>query len=610
MTAAMVYVIVVLAVPLALVFMNRLREDIAALAMVAALMIAQIAGLPVLGPAGDVASAELALRGFGSTTILTLIALFIMTTSLEKYGLTSWISQKLVEIGGKSERRLIGLFSLTATLISLVMVNLAAGALLLPSALETSRRAGIKPSKLLLPISIGAMLGGATFYLSSANIIISGLLPSANPPLEPLGILDFTLTGGLVALAGVVFLTLFGAKLLPDRNPPSVYKIPGSRGLTSTYQLQERLWEARIPEGSDLNHKTLAEANLGKSLGISVVAVRRNEKILHIESAGFMLESGDLLVVIGREERVRKLEEVGLVIIPPSPETSFETSELIFAEAIIPPHSETEGKTLREIAFRARSGFSAIALWRDNRSYRTDVAEFCLKAGDALLLIGPAEHIGRLRRMQDVVLVETAVNRNGMDKNRVLMSAGIFAASILAMILRVPIYISMITAAVILLLTRLVTMEEAYQAIKWRALFLIAGIMSVSTAMFQTGLANLIGEVIIRVVAPIGGVGLAGGAILVTALLSQLMGSQIAPLVTGPVFISAAVSLGIDPHPIAVVTGISTAIFFLTPLSHPVHMIMMSPANYEYKDFLRIGAWMSLVCFTTLLIAVKIFWNI
>jgi di/tricarboxylate transporter len=197
-----------------------------------------------------------------------------------------------------------------------------------------------------------------------------------------------------------------------------------------------------------------------------------------------------------------------------------------------------------------------------------------------------------------------------MDKKRVLLSVGIVAASILAMILRVPIYISMITAAVILLLSRLVTMEEAYQAIKWRALFLIAGIMSVSTAMFQTGLANLIGEAIIHVVAPIGGIGLAGGAILVTALLSQLMGSQIAPLVTGPIFISAAVSLGIDPHPIAVVTGISTAIFFLTPLSHPVHLIMMSPANYEYKDFLRIGVWMSLVCFTTLLIAVKIFWNI
>ena len=141
----------------------------------------------------------------------------------------------------------------------------------------------------------------------------------------------------------------------------------------------------------------------------------------------------------------------------------------------------------------------------------------------------------------------------------------------------------MITAAVILLLARLVTMEEAYQAIKWRALFMIAGIMSVSTAMFQTGLADLIGTRIVSLVAPLGGVGLAGGAILITAALSQVLGSQIAPVVTGPVFISAAVSLGIDPHPIAVVIGISTAIFFLTPFSHPVHLIMMSPGNYEYR---------------------------
>jgi len=610
MTFAMIFVILVLVIPLILVFLNRLREDTAALVMMTALIIAQLAGLPVLGAAGDTKAAELALRGFGSTTILTLIALFITTTSLEKYGLTSWISQKLVEIGGKSERRLIGLYSLAATIISLFMVNLAVGVLLLPSVLETSRRTGVKPSKLLLPVSIGAMLGGAAFYLSTANIIISGLLPSANPPLEPLGILDFTATGGLVALAGVAFLTFFGKRLLPDREPPSVYKIPGSHGLTSTYHLQERLWEARIPAGSSIEHKTLAEANLGKNLGISVIAVRRNDRILPTDTADFRFEGGDTLVVIGREERIKKMEDLGLEISQSGPNSSFETSDLIFAEVIIPPHSQTEGKTLREIAFRARCGFSAIALWRDNHSYRTDVAEFCLKAGDALLLIGPADNINRLRSMQDVVVVETAVNRNGMDKPKVLFSTSIVVASIAAMILGVPIYISMISAAVILLLARLVTMEEAYQAIKWRALFMIAGIMSVSTAMFQTGLADLIGSRIVSLVAPLGGVGLAGGAILITAALSQVLGSQIAPLVTGPVFISAAVSLGIDPHPIAVVIGISTAIFFLTPFSHPVHLIMMSPGNYEYKDFLKIGGWMSLVCFSALIIAVKLFWNI
>lgn len=610
MTISILAVILTLTIPLLLVFTNRLREDIAALIMVSTLILLQLAGLPVLGPQDSANVLENAIRGFGSPTIITLIALFIVTATLEKYGLASWIAGKLITLGGKSENRLIGLFALTAAIVSMVMVNMAAGALLLPSALEASRRTGIKPSKLLLPISIGTMLGGSAFYLSTANIIISGLLPSANPPQAPLGILDFTPTGGFVTIIGVAFLAIFGKKLLPDREPPTVYKIPGSRGLTSIYDLQERLWKAQIPEGSAIHNQTLAQADLGKTLGISVLAVRRQNRILPADNADFLLQQGDVLVTIGREERVKKLTEMGFVISGPDRDSSFESSDLIFAEAIIPPHSPTEGKTLREMAFRAKSGFTVIALWRENRSYRTDVADFNLKAGDALLLIGLSENINRLKRMPDIIVVETAVSRNGMDKPKVLLTSGVVLASISAMIMGVPIFAAMLIAAVFLLVSKLISMEEAYRAIQWRVVFLIAGFMSISVAMVQTGLAGLIGNALIKLVNPLGGLGLAIGAILITAGISQVMGSQIAPLLTGPIMISAAIELGVNAQAIAVAVGISTAIVFLTPLSHPVHLIMMLPGNYEHRDFIKIGTWMSLVCFISLIISLKLFWQI
>ncbi len=610
MTPAMIFVILTLIIPLVLLFTGKLREDVAAIVMMVSLMIAQTFGLPVLGPSNDPNAAEIALKGFGSSTILTLIAIFIITTSLEKYGLTSWISHKLISVSGQSERLLIGLYSLIAALISMVINNLAAGALLLPSALETSKRTGIKPSKLLIPISIGTMLGGAAFYLSTANIIVSGLLPSAVPPQEPLGILDFTPTGLTVAISGVAFLTLFGTNLLPDREPNVAYKIPDNLGLTQTYQLQERLWEIRLPINSSFHNKTIAETKLGENLGISIIAIRRDNHILPIENANFLLQQEDVLIIIGREERVLKLSELGLEIIKSGPDCSYESGNLVFAEAIVPPHSSTEGKTIRDLALRNRCGFSAIALWRNNHIYRTDIAEFRLKAGDALLLIGPADNLHRLKEIHDIVVLETAINRHGMDKPKVLISISVLLASIVAMILGMPIVVAMLAAALILLLMGLVTMEEAYQSIQWRALFLIAGMMSVSTAMFYTGLANLIGNSIVKIVAPWGSTGLLIGTILGTAGLSQLIGSQIAPLITGPIFISAAIKLGINTQAIAVVTGISTAIFFLTPLSHPVHLIMMSPANYRFKDFFKIGIWVSMVCFITLIIATKIFWKI
>ncbi|MCA9907536.1 MAG: SLC13 family permease, partial [Anaerolineae bacterium] len=210
MTLAQIYVVLVLVIPLVLVFMNRLREDIAALLMAVALGVAQFLGLGVLGPPNTPDAAGNALTGFGTPEVITLMALFIVTTCLDKYGATRWIASKLLAIGGKSERRLIALFALTAALLSLFMNTLAAGALLLPSALDACRRTGIKPSKLLIPIAYGTMLGGAATYLTTANIVVSGLLPLANPPQQALGVLDFTPTGGLVAIAGLIFLALFG----------------------------------------------------------------------------------------------------------------------------------------------------------------------------------------------------------------------------------------------------------------------------------------------------------------------------------------------------------------------------------------------------------------
>src|SRR5512142_1524463 len=213
MTFPQVFVLLVLAIPLTLVFLNRLREDVAALLMAAALGIAQVLGLPVLGPANQPDAAGKALTGFGTPEVIALLALFILTACLDKYGVTRWIAGKLLSIGGRSEQRLVGLFALTGALLSLFMNTLAAGALLLPSALSASRRTGIKPSKLLIPIAYGTMLGGAATYLTTANIIVSGLLRLADPPQHPLSILDFIPTGGVVALAGLIFLTLFGKRL-------------------------------------------------------------------------------------------------------------------------------------------------------------------------------------------------------------------------------------------------------------------------------------------------------------------------------------------------------------------------------------------------------------
>src|SRR5512138_462522 len=246
MTFPQVFVLLVLAIPLTLVFMNRLREDVAALLMAAALGLAQVLGIPVLGPANQPEAAGKALTGFGTPEVIALMALFILTACLDKYGVTRWIAGKLLSIGGHSERRLIGLFAFTAAFLSLFMNTLAAGALLLPSALSASRRTGIKPSKLLIPVAYGTMLGGAATYLTTANIIVSGLLRLAQPPQQSLTMLDFIPTGGVVAIVGLLFIAYVGRRLLPDRAPPLLRMKPRSDELTKTLHLVARMWEAKV----------------------------------------------------------------------------------------------------------------------------------------------------------------------------------------------------------------------------------------------------------------------------------------------------------------------------------------------------------------------------
>lgn len=610
MTIPQIYLILVLIIPLALVFTNRLREDTAALLMAILLGLAQYLGMGVLGPANTPEDAAKALTGFGTPEVITLLALFIVTTCLDKYGATRWIAGKLLAVGGQSERRLIALFAVAAAVMSLFMNTLAAGALLLPSALDASRRTGIKPSKLLIPIAYGTMLGGAATYLTTANIVVSALLPLADPPQQPLGFLDFTPTGGLVALAGLLFLSVFGKYFLPDREPPVVEVGTTSAELTRTYQLQDRLWEAEVTAASTVANQSLSQTRIGETLGMTVLGVRRGNRVLPVGVSDYKIHAGDTLLIVGREERALQLQQAGLRVHQPAPNTTIESHNVIFVEVIVPPRSNIEGKTLRELTFRAKYGFTAVALWRANRSYRTDVATMPLSPGDTLLLMGLKEKLNLLKTQHDFIIAETTTNQNGMDMPRVMLTLGIAIAALMAMFVGMPIELAAMAAAVLILITGLMKPEEAYAAIKWRAIFLIAGTISVSVAMVQTNLAQMIGSTVVGFVTPLGAMGLVAGTYLLSALLTQVMGGQISPLVVGPITISAAIHLGVSPQAIAVVTAVAGSVSFITPLSHPVNILMIAPANYKFSDFVKSGFVLTVICFIALMIAVPLFWRL
>jgi di/tricarboxylate transporter len=461
-------------------------------------------------------------------------------------------------------------------------------------------------------VAYGSLLGGAATYFTTANIIVSNLLLTAVPPQAPLHILDFTPTGGLIALAGIAFMAFVGRRLLPDRQPSAEQMVARRTGseLEDVYQLGERLWEVQVLPGSELAGKKLGQTQIGGQLGLAVAAIWRGRQAIFAPSPDLNLMTGDILLTVGRGERVSQLASQGVKIGREPANGHVSPRGVSFVEVILAPHSQAEGHTLRELDFRKNFGFTAVALLRGRRSYRTDVGNFTLNSGDSVLMVGPPERLRGLRNNPDFIVLEPDISDQPVRGRQAALSAIIMSAAILASIAGVPVYLAMLIGALLIVLTRLLPMEEAYRSMEWRALFLIAGMYSVSIGLVQTGLAALIGGEVIKVVSPFGPLGLAAGAFLLTAALTQVMGGQVTALVTGPIAISAALSMHTSPQAVAVAAAIGCSASFLTPIAHPVNILMLGPGNYRFGDFFHVGWLLTIISFVCLLFGMAMFWRL
>jgi di/tricarboxylate transporter len=371
-------------------------------------------------------------------------------------------------------------------------------------------------------------LGGVATYFTTANIIASDLLTHAAPPQAPLSVLSFTPTGGLIALAGILFISVFSKWLLPSRSLHP--DLPADRSMGSelevAYQLGERLWEARVLAGSPLAGKVLAESAIGRRLGVSVVAIWRGLEKMLPPNPAFQLRHGDILIVIGREDRVGQLaaDEFGLEV--HAADQKLSPRGVTFVEVIPAPRSGALGTTLKATGFRNRTGFTAVALWRGQRSYRTDVADFELQPGDSLLLVGPQHRLAALQRNPDFIALEPDWSDQPIPRRPALLAVGLIGGAIAASVLGAPTYLAILVAAVAavaVVLLGLVPIREAYREMEWSAIFLVGGMFAASTALVNTGLAALIGRQMIVLVEPLGPLGLAAGGFLLAAALTQVM---------------------------------------------------------------------------------------
>jgi di/tricarboxylate transporter len=606
-TPPQIYLAAIIVIALGLIATNRLRADLVALILLLAVAIPTFDGKPIV-------SSQEAISGFSRESVITIIGLFMITSALERAGVSRLMADYLLRMGAGSEARLVFLFTTGAALLSLFMNNIAAGAVLLPTAVNVTRRSQIPPSRLLMPMAFGTLLGGMATYFTTANILVSNTLRERQ--LTPLGILDFTPTGGIVAIAGIVFMIVIGRRLLPVRAPAAQYA-PNSRTtaeLEKVYELEERLWEAQVLPNSPLAGATLGTSAIGQRLGVTVVGIRRGNHAILNPAPDESLKRDDILLVAGREDRVSQLAAQGLKIERTSDGrtgiSKIPRHGVSLAEVIVAPHSRVEDQSLKDLNFRQKFGLTAVALWRDGRSYRTDVGDFKLQFGDALLMFGPPDRINILRSEPDFIVL------GGMESRVLDRRRAALAVSITTLVLAIAatglmsIAAAMILGIVLMALTGCIALDEGYRAVEWRAIFLIAGMLPVSIAMRNTQLADLLGQTLVNTLRPLGPLGVIGGLYLFTVLVSQVMSGQVTALVLAPIAISAALQINTSPQAAGLAVAIGCSTSFLTPIAHPVNVLMMGPGGYTFGDFVKVGWGLTLVCFVALLIALPLFWKL
>jgi di/tricarboxylate transporter len=568
-----------LGIAILLLIGNILRADVVALLLMLA-----------LGLSGILTPQE-AFSGFSRSAVIIMLSAFILAEGLRRSGITERLGWFIVRLSGQGEGRLVFGVMLAAATLSLFMNNIAAASLLFPSLSGVARRANVSPSRLLMPLAFGTILGGMATLLTTTNIIASGLLRDEG--LRGFGLLEFIPLGLPLTFAGIIFMVLWGRKFLPNRSPAEQIEkgIQGGEILLNTYQLSDRLLRGRVyPKGS-LDGKTLEDSGLRQIHHLNVIAIHHGKLALPLEPKT-RLRGNDILLILARPEDTlpENLHEL-LEILPPGAweQEYLSIPDLTLIEAAIAPRSSLAGKTLQDVRFEQKYNARVLAVWRRGRSIRTRLASLPLEFGDGLLLQGTARSLNLLRTEPGLILLAESIPSTSMNLRGRLTVFIMFVTLALAVIFPTLIAEIMLSGAVCMVLIGALNMDQAYRVIEWRSLFLVAGMLPVGVALAKTGGATLLAGDIIQFTKGSGSFALLTGLILLAVLLTQIINGSTAVTVIAPIAIAAARTMGLDPRTFALAIAFASSMAFITPLGHPVNIMVMGAGGYTFRDYARVG---------------------
>ena len=588
MTPEIGLLLVILGIALVLFATEWIPADVTALGVMLAVV---ITGL--LPP-------EEAFAGFGSDTVMMILGLLILTAALQRTGVVDMVGRAIVRRAGSDPVRVLVLVTISAAALSAFISNTAAAAFFLPIVMGVAIRAGVSPSRLLLPMAFGTILtSSVTLVSTSTNIVVSGIMTDYGLP--PIEMFEMAPVGVPIAIVGLLYVLTLGRWLMPERSETD--------DLAGAFGLGPYLSEVLVRPDSGLIGRSLEESGLGRDLDLTVLRVVRDRKHLLAPGADMRIKAGDVLLVEGRREAILKIKDTGGVDIKADvklsdPDLKAEDARLV--EAIILPGSPLLGRRLKGFGLRERYGLQVLAIHRHDDTLHDKLSEVRFRLGDMLLIQGPRDQIAQLE-VEKMFRVLGAVDPQ-LRVRRARIAVLIFVAALAAATFKIlPLPVAVLLGALLVFLTRCLTPEEAYREVEWKVLILIGSMLSLGTAMEATGAAEFLASGIVGAVGSAGPLWLLTGFFALTVLLTQPMSNQAAAIVVVPLAIQTAFQLDANPRTFAVMVAVAASCSYLTPLE-PACLMVYGPGRYRFIDFFKVGAMLTVLIYLVAIWLVPMIW--
>ena len=549
-----------------------------------------------------------AVSGFSNPAVITIGLLFILSSAIQKTGLLEYLVVTINRLLQSSRGLGMAVYYFTVSIASSLINNTAIVAIFMPVTIRLAHRYQISPSKMLIPLSYAAILGGTlTLVGTSTNLLVNSIYMSYEG-VEPLGMFEFFKYGIIILIIGTIYLLIIAPKLIPSRTVTS--------SLTKSYHLGGYLTEMRIKKESALVGKSCLDRSINHNYDVTVLDIIRDQKHIVNNIRRTILKEGDILFVRGTLEnfiRMKEVEGITLLTDEKLTQAELEQEDNELVECLITDDSDLVGKSLMSTNFRQVFGAFILAIRREGDIIRKKIAHMQLHAFDTLLVYGPTKKISTLSDRGDFIVLGKVEARLQKDRFWWVSIYVVLISIFFASIGYVPILKGAFISVVILLSLKIITAQESYQSIHWQVIILIAALIPIGIVLQSTGTADWIGNNISRFIYLFSiswqPYVLLATIYFITMILTEISSNVATAIIMVPIAIAVSGQIGLESRPFVFAVAFAASASFITPIGYQTNLMVYGPGGYKFSDYIRVGLPLSLLLFLTAVIILPNIWS-